>query len=61
MYQAKSGVKNCSLYWGVPLQKFSPPPVYTFIKPNLVSKKIPFVKKYFHKTTDIHADAVKKA
>ena len=46
MYQAKSGVKIFSLYrWGgrgrVPLQKkFFP--VWTYIKPNLVSKIFPF-------------------
>ena len=43
MYQAKSGVKNFSLYWGggVPLWKFFFP-VWTCIKPNLVSKIFPF-------------------
>ena len=45
MYQAKSGVKNFSLYLGggrgVPWQKiFSP--VWTCIRPNLVSKIFPF-------------------
>ena len=44
MYQAKSGVKNFSLYWGgggVPRQNFFYP-VWTCIKPNLVSKIFPF-------------------
>ena len=43
MYQAKSGVKNVSLYWGrgVPWQKIYFP-VWTCIKPNLVSKIFPF-------------------
>ena len=44
MYQAKSGVKNFSLYrWGggVPRQNFFLP-VWTCIKPNLVSKFFPF-------------------
>ena len=43
MYQAKSGVKNFPLYrWGgVPQQKFFFP-VWTCIKPNLVSKIFPF-------------------
>ena len=42
MYQAKSGVKNFSLYWGgVPRQKFFFP-VWTCIMPNLVSKIFPF-------------------
>ena len=44
MYQAKSGVKKFSLYWGggeVPQQKnFFP--VWTCSKPNLVSKIFPF-------------------
>ena len=43
MYQAKSGVKNFSLYWGGgrPLTKIFFP-VWTCIKPNLVSKIFPF-------------------
>ena len=44
MYQAKSAVKNFSLYWwgrGAPLQKFFFP-VWTCIKPNLLSKILPF-------------------
>ena len=43
MYQAKSGVKNFSLYWGggFPRQKIFFP-VWTCIKPNLVSKIFPF-------------------
>ena len=42
MYEAKSGVKNFSLYWeGVPRQKIFFP-VWTCIKPNLVSKIFPF-------------------
>ena len=46
MYQAKSGVKNFSLYWGgggVPRQKFFFP-VWTCIKWNLVSKIFPFTE-----------------
>ena len=48
MYQAKSGVKNFSLYWGgggggVPWQKFFLP-VWTCIKPNLVSKMFSFTR-----------------
>ena len=43
MYQAKSGVKNFSLYWGgVSLDKNFFSPVWTCIKPNLVSKNFPF-------------------
>ena len=45
MYQAKSGVKIFSLYWGggggAPRQKFFFP-VWTCIKPNMVSKIFPF-------------------
>ena len=43
MYQAKSGVKKFSLYWGGgwPLTKIFFP-VWTCIKPNLVSKNFPF-------------------
>ena len=42
MYQAKSGVKNFSLYWeGGPSTKIFFP-VWTCIKPNLVSKFFPF-------------------
>ena len=41
MYQAKSGVKKFSLYWGGPsVEIFFP--VWTCIKPNLVSKIFPF-------------------
>ena len=45
MYQAKSGVKNFSLYWGgggggPSAENFFP--VWTCIKPNLVSKIFPF-------------------
>ena len=45
MYEAKSGVKNFSLYWGggVPRQKFFLP-VWTCMKPNLVSKIFPFTR-----------------
>ena len=48
MCQAKSGVKNFSLYWGgrggaVPQQKFFFP-VWTCVKPNLVSKIFPFTE-----------------
>ena len=64
MYQAKSGVKNFSLYWGgrgVPCENF-------FSSLNMYHaksavKKIPFVKNistrlhpYIH--TDVHTDAV---
>ena len=45
MYQANSGVKKFPLYWGegggVPWQKFFFP-VWTCMKPNLVSKIFPF-------------------
>ena len=44
MYQAKSGVKNFSLYWmggGGPPKIFFP--VWTCIKPNLVSKIFPLL------------------
>ena len=45
MYQAKSSVKNFSLYWGggVTRQKIFFP-VWTCIKPNLVSKIFPFTE-----------------
>ena len=47
MYQAKSGIKNFSLYWGggvgIPWQKIFFP-VWTCIKPNLVSKNFPFTE-----------------
>ena len=43
MYQAKSGVKIVSLYWGGgSLDKNFFFPVWTCIKPNLVSKIFPF-------------------
>ena len=45
MYQANSGVKNFSLYWGAGgslLKKIFP--VWTCIKPNLVSKIFPFTE-----------------
>ena len=45
MYQTKSGVKNFSLYWGRGGQGPSTKnffPVWTCIKPNLVSKIFPF-------------------
>ena len=54
MYQAKSGVKNFPLYWGGgSLDKNFFSPVWTCIKPNLVSKIFPFMgggsvnKKFF--------------
>ena len=45
MYQAKSGVKNFSLYWGRggPSTKIFFP-VWTCIKPNLVSRIFPFTR-----------------
>ena len=45
MYQAKSGVKKFSLYWGGgSLNKNFFFPVWTCIKPNLVSKIFPFTR-----------------
>ena len=44
MYQAKSGVKNFSLYWGGGSHVKIFFPVWTCIMPYLVSKIIPFVK-----------------
>ena len=52
MYQAKSGVKNFSLYWGgVPSEIF-------FSSLNMYQaksgvKKKSLCEKYFHKTTDL--------
>ena len=42
MYQAKYGVKNFSLYWGGAPQQKNFFPVWTCIRPNLVSKNFPF-------------------
>ena len=56
MYLAKSGVKNFSLYWGGgwPLTKIFFP-VWTCIKPNLVSKNFPFTETgYPPPRTDTH-------
>ena len=44
MYQAKFGVKNFSLYWGGGLDKIFFSPVWTCIKPNLVSNIFPFIE-----------------
>ena len=69
MYQAKSGVKNFSLYWGGggSLNKNFFPPVWTCIKPNLVSKIFPFTggggfldKNFFPVWTCIKPNLVSK-
>ena len=47
MYQAKSGVKNFSLYWrggGPSVKNFFSSPEHVF-KPNLVSKIFPFTRR----------------
>ena len=48
MYQAKSGVKNFSLYWGGVPRQNNFFPVWTCIKPNLVSKIFPFTETGYH-------------
>ena len=65
MYQAKSGVKNCSLYWGGgSFHKNFFFPVWTCIKPNLVSKIFPFYrweggsldKKFFFQSEHVSSE-----
>ena len=48
MYQAKSGVKKFSLYWGGGSLYKKILPVWTCIKPNLVSKIFPFTETRYH-------------